>query len=122
MDKKPIGDLCLRKAERLVDMFPWGRLEWYASGNINGGDITLGYCYLNPKMENATHFHLNCDEVLCVVDGSIIHRLGGEEIAMNEGDALFIPQGVVHNARNAGNKEAVLSIAFTTGDRKTANE
>ena len=73
-------------------------------------------------MENAMHSHPNCDEMLYVVESLIAHRLNGEEIEMHEGDSLFIPQGAVHNAFNKGDTEAVLSIAFTTGNRETLNE
>ena len=120
-EKNP-ADKLLKKADIQSDLFPWGKLEWYARKNLNGTDITLGFCYINPKMENAMHSHPNCDEVLYVVKGSIIHRLNGEELAMNEGDSLLITQGAVHNAFNTGSTEAVLSIAFTTGNRETMNE
>ena len=117
-----IKDLLLKKENMQIDIFPWGKLEWYARKSLNGTDITLGFCHINPKMENAMHSHPNCDEVLYVIDGSIIHRLNGEEISMNAGDSLLIPQGVTHNAFNPGNKEVILSIAFTTGTRETINE
>jgi len=119
--EKHINELLLKKTDMQTDIFPWGRLEWYARKNLNGTDITLGFCYINPKMENAMHFHPNCDEVLYVVKGAITHRLNGEETAMSEGDSLFIPQDTVHNAFNTGDTEAVLSIAFTAGNRETLN-
>jgi quercetin dioxygenase-like cupin family protein len=105
----------------VTDAFPWGKLEWYARESLNGASMTLGRCYIKPKMENAMHTHPNCDEVLYVVKGSVLHRLDGEEAEMNEGDSLFIPQGAVHNAFNPGNDEVLLAIAFTSGDRKTLN-
>ena len=117
-----IKELLLKKENMQTDIFPWGKLEWYARKSLNGTVITLGFCHINPKMENAMHSHPNCDEVLYVIEGSITHRLNGEEITMNAGDSLLIPQGAVHNAFNTGNKEVILSIAFTTGNRETINE
>jgi len=67
------------------------------------------------------HSHPNCDEVLYVVEGKITHRLNGVELPMSAGDSLLIPKGAIHNAYNTGEKEAVLSIAFTTGTRETVN-
>ena len=123
MEKKTINELLLKNADKPTDIFPWGSLEWFTRRSLNGADMTLGFCRINPKMENQVHSHPNCDEVLYVLSGSIIHRLNGEEIPMSAGDSLFIPQDVVHNAFNmSDDKEAVLSIAFTTGDRKTVNE
>jgi len=122
MSEKTIGELLLRKTDTVVDPFPWGRLEWYARKSLNGTNITTGFCYLDPKMENAMHSHPNCDEILCVLEGSIIHRLNGEEIEMNKGDSLVIPQGAVHNALNTSDQETVMSIVFTAGDRETVSE
>jgi len=95
MKKNFINELLLKKDDIQTDVFPWGRLEWYARKSVNGADITLGFCYIKPKMENAMHSHPNCDEVLYVVEGLIAHRLNGEEIEMHEGDSLFIPQDAV---------------------------
>ena len=102
-----------------TELFNWGRLKWYARKNINNINITLGLCYINPGMENTLHFHPNCDEILFVIQGNIIHRLDGEELEMGPGDSLLIPQGAVHNAYNCGNTEAFFSIAFTAGERQT---
>ena len=117
-----IKELLLKKENMQTDIFPWGKLEWYARKSLNGTDITLGFCHINPKTENAMHLHPNCDEVLYVIEGSITHRLNGEEITMNAGDSLLIPQGAAHNAFNTENKEVILSIAFTTGNRETIQE
>ena len=121
MSEKSVKELLLKKADIVTDVFPWGKLEWYARESINGAEVTLGYCHIKSKMENAVHIHPNCDEILYVLKGAIIHRLDGEEIEMNEGDSLFIPKDAVHNAFNPGNEDVLLSIAFTTGDRKTVN-
>ena len=114
-----IEKLLVKKADIQTDLFEWGCLEWYSRDNLNGADMTLGFCYINPQMENTMHSHPNCDEVLYVVEGSIIHRFNGEEIAMSAGDSLLIPKDVIHNAFNTGDNMAVLSIAFTTGNRMT---
>ena len=119
MEKISIEKQLLRKVNIQTDKFPWGRLEWFARKGLNGADMTLGTCYINPGMENTMHSHPNCDEVLYVLKGSIIHRLNGEEVKMNEGDSLFIPKNAAHNAINTGTDDAVLSIAFDTGDRQT---
>jgi quercetin dioxygenase-like cupin family protein len=119
METKSANALLLKKEKIQIDVFEWGRLEWHARKNIDGGDITLGFCHIYPGMENAMHFHPNCDEVLHVIQGAIIHRFNGEEINMNEGDTLVIPKGTNHNAYNNGDAQALLSIAFNTGERQT---
>lgn len=45
------------------------------------------------------HYHSNTHELLCVVEGSITMRLGGEsgvELLLKKGDLLLIPAGVAH--------------------------
>jgi quercetin dioxygenase-like cupin family protein len=73
-------------------------------------------------MANPRHYHPNCDEVLYVVEGTIEHTLGAETYAMHQGDAISIPAGVVHNARNTGSAEAILLLAFSSPDRQTVRE
>jgi len=114
-------ELLVKKGDIQVDHFPWGRLEWFARQTLNGAKITLGFCHIKPGMNNPLHFHPNCDEVLHVLEGSILHQLGDESIPMNPGDSLLIPKDVAHNARNVGETEAVMSIAFDTGDRQTTH-
>ena len=117
-----IQKLLLKKENIQTDIFPWGKLEWFARKKLNNAEMTLGTCYINPGMENVIHFHPNCNEVLYVLEGTIIHRLNGEEVEMNQGDSLYIPKGTIHNAFNKDSTDAVLSIAFDSGDRQTENE
>ena len=109
----------LKKEEMPADEFPWGSLQWFARNSLGNPAITLGFCRIKPGLENAPHYHPNCDETLHVLSGKIIHRVDGHEVEMNAGDTINIPANVPHNAKNIGAETAVLSIAFTTGDRQT---
>jgi len=106
-----------------VDNTPWGSLTWYASKAMgNAEEITTGKCVIKPGFSNPVHIHPNCEEVLHVLRGDIIHTLGGESAAMKEGDTIAIPAGVPHNATNTGAGDAVLGIAYSAGERITVNE
>ena len=102
----------------------WGTLTWYASGKLgNSADMTVGRCVLKPGQENPVHRHPNCSEVLVVQEGEIEHAIGaGRSVAMACGDAITIPPGLLHNARNTGARDAVLLIAFSSADRRTQGE
>ena len=103
--------------------FEWGQLNWYVSRPLgNSTTMTAGRCVLKPGHFNPRHRHPNCDEVLFVVSGKIIHTLGAEEIEMGPGDVISIPTNVVHNAKNIGKDDAVLLIAFSSADRETIGE
>lgn len=106
-----------------VEKFQWGELHWFVSGSIgNSQTTTVGRCILKPGHENPRHIHPNCEEILQVVSGSIMHSLGDEMYPMNPGDAIAIPQNIVHNAKNVGTEEAVLTIVFSSAYRETQGE
>ena len=85
----------------------------------NSRTMTVGVCCLNPGCHNARQYHPNCDEVLVVKSGRIIHTLGEEEREMETGDVIVIPTGVMHNARNIGDEPAELGISFSSAYRQT---
>ncbi len=66
-----------RAADRQVIEQTWGRITWYASGPLgNSRTMTVGEAVIRPGQENPRHYHPNCDEILHVVRGRILHRWG----------------------------------------------
>lgn len=114
----------LTKADAvLVEPQEWGRLEWMVSGALgNSSRLTVGRCYIDPGAANPRHYHPNCDEVLHVLQGRIMHTVDDAEFEMGPGDTVSIPSGAVHNARNIGDVEAVFVITFDTADRQVVAE
>ncbi|WP_401000734.1 cupin domain-containing protein [Agromyces sp. GXQ0307] len=105
-------------AQHVIEPQPWGRLEWYVSGAIgNSETMTTGKCVLDPGQANGRHWHPDCDEILMVLTGSIVHTWNDEEFPMEAGDVISIPRGVIHNARNVGDTQAELAIAFSSAHR-----
>jgi quercetin dioxygenase-like cupin family protein len=106
-----------------IEEMPWGRLIWQVSGELGNSEaLTVGRCILDPGQANGRHRHPDCDEVLEVLTGSIVHTWDDDEIAMGQGDVISIPAGVMHNARNAGDGAAELLIVFSTAHRTTVAE
>ncbi len=102
---------------------PWGQLTWYVSRELKNSDtMTIGQAIINVGQENPRHYHPNCDEVLHVVKGHILHSMGESTLEMQEGDTISIPAGVHHNAKNLGNEPAVLAISFSSADRIAVGE
>jgi quercetin dioxygenase-like cupin family protein len=114
----------LRAAQRKVQQMEWGSLTWFASRELgNSESLTVGQCVIRPGCANPRHLHPNCEEILTVAHGRIAHAIeDGKEVEMNEGDTITIPIGLGHNARNVGDTDAVLLIAFSSADRKTQGE
>lgn len=85
--------------------------------------MTLGKCVIKPGCENPLHSHPNCSEILVVLQGTIMHLIeDGREKQLQEGDVITLPVNLPHKARNTGNVDAVLLIAFSSADRQTKGE
>ena len=114
----------LKKQDAKVQDTEWGSLTWYASRELGNSEVlTTGKCVIKPGYCNPRHSHPNCEEVLTVLKGRIAHAIeGGKEVEMEEGDTISVPCNLAHNARNIGDEDAVLSIAFSSADRRTQNE
>lgn len=112
-----------RTGETQVDVQPWGRLEWMVSGSLGNSDtLTVGKCFIDAGEQNPPHHHPNCDEVLHVLRGTIVHRVDDETFEMGPGDTISIPSGQIHNARNIGDDEAEFVIIFSTPERQVVGE
>lgn len=121
--RQVIEAVVTRPAENRVVEFPWGQLTWYVSGELGNSDtLTVGQAIIRPGQRNPRHYHPNCDEVLHVLKGRILHSMGDRTVEMQAGDTVSIPTGVPHNATNIGDGDAVLSISFSSADRKVVNE
>lgn len=115
----------LVKSDRVrIARTEWGTLQWLVTGgNGSSQEMTFGRVTINPGMANPLHQHPNCEEILYVESGHIEHTLPeGGFAEMTAGDAITIPEGIWHNARNIGSDEAVLIVAFNSAWRETIGE
>jgi quercetin dioxygenase-like cupin family protein len=122
--KRTIEDaVVVRPADNKVIEYPWGHLTWYVSRELKNSDtMTTGEAVIKPGEANPRHYHPNCDEVLHVLKGRILHTMGDKSAEMQAGDTVSIPAGVHHNAKNIGTEDAVLSISFSSADRQVIGE
>ena len=110
----------LPAADATVQEFEWGELVWYANGKMGNSETkTFGRAVLKAGYANFRHSHPNCEEILHVLSGHIVHSLGDELFPMGPGDTIVIPAKVVHNASNDGDETAIMTIIFSTPDRQT---
>lgn len=112
-----------RAADNQVIEQTWGRITWYVSAQLGNSDtMTVGEAIIRPGQENPRHYHPNCDEILRVVSGRILHSMNSRQVEMSAGDVVSIPTGVRHNARNIGTEDAVLAISFSSAHREVIGE
>jgi quercetin dioxygenase-like cupin family protein len=89
------------------------------SAEITGSEVlTFGVVQIEPGQANPEHLHPNCDEILYLLEGELLHTLGEEEIHLRAGDTIHIPQGVRHRARNPGTVPARMVVTYNTGRRQ----
>ena len=119
MDKIKI----LHLGEYKVEQMPWGSLTWFASKEGgNSESITLGKCVIKPGCSNPRHYHPNCEEVLHVIEGTIIHSFLDTDVKMEKGSTIIISSNKHHNATNIGAEDAVMIISFSSNMRETVGE
>ena len=102
----------------------WGTLQWLVTGQGGSSQaMTLGRVTIKPGMANPHHHHPNCEEILYVEAGEVEHTLpDGGTVKMKPGDAIVIPQGVWHHARNIGQDEVIVIVSFNDAWRETVGE
>lgn len=115
-----VNKIVLPASEATVQEFDFGELVWYANGAMgNSATMTFGRAILRAGQANFRHYHPNCEEILHVLSGQIVHSLEDELYPMGPGDTIVVPPNVVHNASNEGDGTAVMSILFSAPDRQT---
>ena len=115
--------IVVTNADYRVEETPWGSLTWFVSaGQGSSSALTVGRCVINPGCANPRHYHPNCEEVLHVLEGEILHGIGDTEVRMSPGDTISLPAELPHNARNVGAGNAVLLICFSSAERQTVGE
>lgn len=114
----------IRGKDAPVQETKWGSLQWLVSPeNGTSEHMTIGRVTFKPGRSNPRHHHPNCEEILYVVAGEIEHTLPeGGTARLQAGDCIVIPAGKAHLAKNIGDDEAVVLVAFSSADRKMVIE
>lgn len=116
--------ICIKKENVKTIVEEWGTLQWMACGGNNSSqNMTVGRVVIKEGKANPIHNHPNCEEVLYVESGEILHTVAEEKnIKMEAGDSIVIPQGFKHQAINIGNEDAIVIVSFNHPFRETIGE
>ncbi|MDP8899567.1 MAG: dimethylsulfonioproprionate lyase family protein [Actinomycetota bacterium] len=82
-----------------------------SKGVTRSEGLTLGVANLPPNGALHEHRHKQ-EEVYLVLEGSGLVRVGGEEIAVEAGSAVFIPGDALHSCENTGASELRVAYVF----------
>ncbi len=73
--------------------------------------VMVGLNAFEPGQEHALHAHAGMDKVYQVIEGKGLFLLEGEEVPMQTGALLVVPEGAAHGIRNTG-AERLLVLAI----------
>ncbi len=97
----------------------WGRISWMVGEReMPGAEQTMGVVTIFPGKRNPLHAHPNCEELLYVLSGECLHKLGDEMYELKPGNVIRIPRGVQHWAKCTSAEPLVAVISFSAPDRR----
>ncbi len=73
--------------------------------------LTLGVANLPPGEALREHRHTQ-EEIYLVLEGSGLVTVGGEEVAVEAGSAVFIPGDALHSCENSGASDLRVAYVF----------
>jgi quercetin dioxygenase-like cupin family protein len=79
--------------------------------STGAGAITAGVVYLEPGGTIPPHTHL-VEEAMTLVEGRLKILLGTETDEVSAGTSWLAPANTIHGARNIGDGQATLIIAY----------
>lgn len=85
------------------------------AGAQTGGRFALIQMVIRREHEPPRHIHVREDEVLYVVEGTIIVSVGGEREEYSTGDAVYLPRGVEHGYALCTDEARLLLLALPAG-------
>jgi quercetin dioxygenase-like cupin family protein len=96
-----------------VDNPAGGGLTYKARSRQTGGALTVWESTAAPGEGPPLHLHVNEDEFMYVLEGRLRLRLDATDHTAPAGSFAFIPRGVPHTWRNAGDDHARILFVFT---------
>lgn len=114
------GTTIIRSDDNETATHDWGYITFFASSTVGPSrEQSLGKCVIYPGKALPKHYHPNCSEVVHVLQGHITHTASPDEVAeLYAGDTIVVSTGFAHQARNVGEKDAVLLISFSSARRE----
>ncbi len=84
-------------------------------GSQTGGRFALIQMVVRREHEPPSHLHMREDEVIYVVDGTIVVSMDGARREYRSGDAVYLPRGVEHAYCLRSEEARLLVLALPAG-------
>ena len=66
-----------------------------------------------PGAGSPPHILHDADKMIYVINGKFFVRNGEKSIEAGEGDAVYIPKGIIHNFKNTGREKGKILVTLT---------
>ncbi len=96
----------------------WGPGElmtFLITGKETDGAFFLAEVSVVPGGGKPPHVHHREDESFHILEGTLTMRVGEDTITASAGDFAFLPRGIPHSFRNAGDSQARALVLTTPG-------
>ena len=98
-----------------VESYAWGEVRWMHSAETGAEKLTVGEMVISPGGQNRLHYHPNCEEVLYVVSGEIMHTFeDSKPVRMKAGMSVLSPPGMPHNSKCVSKEPARMLVAYSS--------
>ncbi len=88
--------------------------------------MTMSHVFIPPDGSDKRHYHVKCDAGMHILKGRLKMFFGPdyemEEVVVEEGDFVFVPQGVIHGLINLSDSEQAEMVAAKAGVSKVSEE
>lgn len=119
MDVPMIDGQVRRAVGAAAETTPFGSVHWAVrAGDPEGAETTIGLAIFDAGQGNARHIHPNCEEVVYVMDGEVVHTLGDQSTTLRAGDLIVVPRNVPHRLINRSGAPVRAYIVFSAPDRQ----
>ena len=97
----------------------FGNVQWAVrEGDPAGAEQTVGLATFDAGKSNVQHIHPNCEEVVYVLEGEVVHTLGAQSTRLSAGDLIVVPRGTPHQLLNRTDAPVRAFIVFSSPDRQ----
>lgn len=94
----------------------WGPGElmtFLITGEETGGAFFMAEVSVAPGGGTPPHIHHREDESFFLLEGELTIQVGGDTITASAGDSAFLPRGIAHSFKNAGDGYAKALVLAT---------
>jgi quercetin dioxygenase-like cupin family protein len=120
-DMKYLLGLADGRNEPIKDLDNATRVVLVDKNTVGAEDITFAYCRFEAKTStHKKHIHQDAEEVIHILSGRGISGLCETEVAMAQGDTMFVPRGAVHWFYNPFDEPVEMIFVYTRPSLKSA--